>query len=110
MKLVHEPVVQRGKIFEAVRAVLFESLEEKYLGARIQLLKEAAELGHAVTAGRNAEYVVDQTFDKLLFHILADKQSVWNLALMRDTRQNETACAAKGADCCGREVTLWLPH
>lgn len=80
VKLVHEPVVQRGKIFEAVRTVLFESLEEKYLGARIQLLEEAAQLGHAVTAGRNAEYVVDQTFDELLLHILADKQSVWNLA------------------------------
>lgn len=71
MKLVHEAVIERGKIFEAFGAGLFETLEEEHLRARIELLKEMAQLSHRITASRDTEHIVHETLDELLREILA---------------------------------------
>ena len=42
MKLVHETVVERGEIFETLRASFFETFEEKNLCARVYLFQETA--------------------------------------------------------------------
>lgn len=54
MELVHEAVIERCKILEAVRAGFLEPLEEKYLRAGIELLQQVTELCHRIAAGRNA--------------------------------------------------------
>ena len=71
MKLVHEAVIERGKIFEALGASFFETFEEEYLCARVYLLQELAQLSHGVTAGWDTEDIVHETFDELLSEILA---------------------------------------
>lgn len=50
MELVHKTIVQRGEIFEGIRACLLESLKKEDLSSRIELLEELAELGHGITA------------------------------------------------------------
>lgn len=42
MELVHETIIEGGKIFEAIRAGFFQALEEKHLSARIKLFKQMA--------------------------------------------------------------------
>lgn len=71
VKLVHEAVIERGKIFQALRAGLFEALEEEDLCARVQLFQQMAQLSHRVAAGRNTEDIVHEALDKLLSEILA---------------------------------------
>jgi len=73
MKLVHEAVIQRGKIFEAFGTGLFETLEEEDLRARIELLKEMAQLSHRVTASRDTQHIMHETLDELLCDVLAGK-------------------------------------
>lgn len=80
MEFVHETVVKRSEVFQAVGAGFFQAFEKKYLRARIQLFKQMAELGHAVAAGRNAENVVNQTFDELLRNIFGAEVSVRQFA------------------------------
>ena len=75
MELVHESIVERRKIFEAVGAGVFEELEKKYLGARVQLFQQFTELGHRIAPGRYTQHIVDQPFDELLCDILAGEQS-----------------------------------
>lgn len=71
VKLVHEAVIERGKILQALRAGLFEPLEEENLCARVQLFQQMAQLRHRVTAGGNTEDIVNKALDKLLREILA---------------------------------------
>ena len=42
MKFVHEAVIERGEIFETLRASLFETFEEEDLCARVYLFQETA--------------------------------------------------------------------
>ena len=42
MKLVHESVVERGEIFEALRASFFEAFEKEDLHTRVDLFEELA--------------------------------------------------------------------
>ena len=76
MKLVHESVIEGGKIFEALGASFFETFEEEDLCARVDLFKEMAQLSHGVTAGRDAEDIVYEAFDELLGEILAGEIAV----------------------------------
>ena len=71
MKLVHEAVIERGEIFETLRASFFETFEEKNLCARVYLFQELAQLSHGVTAGWDTEDIVHEAFDELLSEILA---------------------------------------
>jgi hypothetical protein len=80
MKLVHETIVEWGKVFEALRAGFFETFEEKHLGARVELLQEMTQLGHSIAACRHAEHIMHETLHKLLCHVLADKVIVRQLS------------------------------
>ena len=71
MKLVHEPIIEGGEIFEAVGAGFFETFEEENLCARVYLFQEMAQLSHGVTAGWNTEDIVYEAFDELLSEIFA---------------------------------------
>ena len=70
MKLVHEAVIERGKIFEALGAGFFETFEEEDLCARVYLLQEMAQLSHGVAAGWDTEDIVHEALDELLSEIL----------------------------------------
>ncbi len=76
MKLVHETVIERCKIFETLRACFLEPFKEKHLCARVQLLKEMAQLSHGVTASRDTEDVMHEALDELLSEILASEVAV----------------------------------
>ena len=76
MKLVHESVVERGEIFEALRAGFFETFEKEDLYARIDLFQELAQLSHGIASGWDAEDIVHKTLDELLGEILAGEVSV----------------------------------
>ncbi|HEV8328109.1 MAG TPA: hypothetical protein VGQ08_11535 [Nitrospiraceae bacterium] len=76
MKLVHEAVIERGKIFEALGASFFETFEEEDLCARIYLFQELTQLSHSVTAGWDAEDIVYEALDELLSEILAGEVAV----------------------------------
>lgn len=80
MKLVHETVIERSKIFQAFGAGFFQALEEEYLRAGLQLLKETAQLSHGITAGRDAENVMHEALDELLSQVLAGEVALWELA------------------------------
>ena len=71
MKLVHEAVIERGKIFEALGAGFFETFEEEDLCARVYLFQEMAQLSHGVTAGWDTKDIVHEALDELLGEILA---------------------------------------
>ena len=73
MKLVHEAVIERGEIFEALGTGFFETLEEEDLRARVYLLQEMAQLSHGVTAGRDTKNIVYKALDELLSEILTGK-------------------------------------
>lgn len=70
MEFVHKAIVERRKIFQAVRAGFFQALEEKHLGARVKLFKQMTQLRHRVTTGRDAEDIVNESFNELLAKIL----------------------------------------
>ncbi len=80
MKLVHETIIKRGKVFEALRAGFFETFEEKYLGARVELLQEMAQLGHGIAACRHTEHIMHEALHELLCHVLAGKIIVRQLS------------------------------
>jgi len=71
MKLVHEAVIERGEIFEALGAGFFETFEEEDLCARVYLFQEMAQLSHGVTAGWDTKDIVHEALDELLNEILA---------------------------------------
>lgn len=73
MELVHEAIIERGEIFETLRASFFETFEKKNLCARVYLFQESAQLSHGVTASWDTEDIVHETFDKLLSEILASE-------------------------------------
>jgi len=75
MKLVHETVIERGKIFETVRAGFLEPFKEKNLCSWVYLFQELTQLSHGIAAGWNTEDVVHKPFDELLSDILAGKIS-----------------------------------
>jgi hypothetical protein len=77
MKLVHEAVIERGEIFEALGAGFFETFEEEDLCARVYLFQEMTQLSHGVTAGWDAEDIVHEALDELLSEILAGEVSLW---------------------------------
>ena len=66
MKLVHESVVELGKIFETLGASFFETFEEKNLCTRVDLFKELPQISHGIAAGWNTEHIVHKAFNKLL--------------------------------------------
>ena len=76
MKFVHEAVIERGEIFEALGAGFFETFEEKDLCARVNLFQEMTQLSHGVTAGWDAEDIVYEALDELLSEILACEVSL----------------------------------
>jgi hypothetical protein len=69
MELVHETIVERREIFQAVRARFLQTFEEEDLSAWIELLQELAQLSHRITAGGNAENIMHQALDELLSDI-----------------------------------------
>jgi hypothetical protein len=73
MKLVHESVIERGKIFEALRASFFEAFKEEDLYARVDLFQELPQLSHGVTASWDTEDIVYKALDELLSEILTGK-------------------------------------
>ena len=76
MKLVHEAVIKRGKIFEAFGACFFETFEEEDLCARVDLFQKLAQLSHSIAAGWDTKDIVHETFDKLLSQILAGEVAI----------------------------------
>jgi hypothetical protein len=80
MKLVHEAVIERGKIFEALGTSFFETFEEEDLYARVYLFQEMAQLSHGVTAGWDTENIVYEALDKLLSEILAGEIALWEFS------------------------------
>src|SRR5215510_12641475 len=70
VELIHETIIERCKVLQAIRTRLFETLEEKHLHARVELLQDMAKLSHGVTACRHAQDVMDETLNELLRHIL----------------------------------------
>ncbi len=73
MKLVHETVIERGEIFEALGAGFFETFEKEDLCARVYLFQEMAQLSHGVTAGWDTKDIVHEALDELLSEILASE-------------------------------------
>ncbi len=76
MKLVHEAVIERGEIFEAIGACFFETFEEEDLCARVDLFQELAQLSHGIAAVWDTEDIVHEAFDKLLRQVLAAEVAV----------------------------------
>lgn len=80
MKFVHESVIERGEIFQAIWAGFLEFFKKEDLGTRVELLQQLAQFTHCIAAGRDAENVVNQTFHELLSDIFAGKVAVRKLA------------------------------
>ncbi len=80
MKLVHESVIERGEIFEALRAGFFEAFEKEDLDTRVDLFQELAQLRHGIAAGRDAEDIMHEALDELLSHIFASKITIWKFS------------------------------
>ena len=76
MKLVHESVIERGEIFEALRASFFEAFEKEDLHTRVDLFEELAQLSHGIAACRDTEDIMHESFDELLSYILAGKIAI----------------------------------
>lgn len=76
MKLVHEAVIERGKIFEAFWACFFEPFEEEDLCARVDLFEKLAQLSHGIAAGWDTEDIVHEPLYKLLRQILAGEVAI----------------------------------
>ena len=71
MKFVHKPVVEGSEIFQAIRARFLQTLEEKNLGSRVELLEKLAELRHRVATGWNTENIMNESFNELLGDVFA---------------------------------------
>ena len=80
MKFVHKPVIERGKVFETIRAGLFEALEKKHLRAGVELFQEMTEVSHRIAACRDAENIVNETFHELLRNIFTCKIAIRKFA------------------------------
>lgn len=80
MKLVHESVIERGEIFEALGTCFFETFEEKDLCARVDLFQELTQLSHGITAGWDTEDIVHEALDKLLSQVLAGEVAIWKFS------------------------------
>jgi hypothetical protein len=80
MKLVHEAVIERGEIFEAIGTGFFETFEEEDLCARVYLFQEMAQLSHGVTAGWDTKNIVYKALDELLSEILAGEIALWEFS------------------------------
>lgn len=76
VKLVHETVIEGGKILQALGARFFKALEEKYLRARVQLFQKMAQLSHRVIASWNTQDIMHEALDKLLSEILAGEVAI----------------------------------
>ena len=76
MKLVHEAIIERGEIFEAIRACFFEAFEEEDLCARVDLFQELTQLSHGIATGWDTEDIMHESFDKLLSQILTAEVAV----------------------------------
>ena len=76
MKLVHEAVIERGEIFEALGAGFFETFEEEDLCARVDLFEKLAQLSHGIAAGWDTEDIVHEPLDKLLSQILTGEVAI----------------------------------
>ncbi len=77
MELVHETIVERRKILQAIRAGFLEPFEEKNLCAWIELLQKLAQLSHGITARWNAENIMDKALDELLSDIFTIQIAIW---------------------------------
>src|ERR1700704_791806 len=77
MKLVHEAVIERGEIFEALGAGFFETFEEEDLCTRVYLFQELAQLSHGITAGWDTKNIVHEALDELLSEILTAEEALW---------------------------------
>ena len=77
MELVHEAIVERSEIFQAVRARFLQAFEEEDLCTWIELFQKLAQLSHGITAGWYAEEVMDQTLDELLSDIFTIQIAIW---------------------------------
>ena len=73
MKLVHEAIIERSEILEALGARFFKTFKEKYLCSGVYLFQELSQLSHGITAGWNTEDIVHEALDELLSDILAGK-------------------------------------
>lgn len=78
-KFVHEAIIEGGKILQAFRAGFLQFLKKEDLAARVQLLKELAELSHGIATRGETKNIMDQSLDELLFDILAIKVAVREL-------------------------------
>ena len=76
MKFVHESVIERGKIFEALGTGLFEAFEKENLRPRVDLFQELAQLSHGIAAGRDTEDIVHEALDKLLSQVFAGQIAI----------------------------------
>jgi hypothetical protein len=80
MELTHEPVVEGSEIFQTTRACVLQAPEKQDLCPRIELLQELAQLSHGITAGGNAEEIMDQSLDELLSDIFGIEVAIWEFA------------------------------
>ena len=80
MKLVHEAVIERGEIFEALGAGFFETFEEEDLCTRVYLFQELAQLSHGITAGWDTKNIVHEALDELLSEILTAEVALWEFS------------------------------
>ena len=76
MKFVHESVIERGEIFEAIGTRFFETFEKEDLCARVDLFQKLAQLSHGIATGWDTENIVHEAFDKLLSQILAGEVAI----------------------------------
>jgi len=79
MEFVHEPVIERGKIFQAIWACFLQTLEKEDLCPGIELLKELAELSHGVAPCRDAQNIMHEALDKLLSDVFTIEIAIWEL-------------------------------
>ena len=71
MKLIHESVIQRREIFQALRAGFFQAFEKEHLCTGVELFEQMAELSHSIAAGWHAEDIMNKTLNKLLGYVFA---------------------------------------
>ena len=123
MKLVHEAVIERGKIFEAFGAGFFETFEEEDLCAGVYLFQELTQLSHGVTAGWDTKDIVHKALDELLSEILTGEvalrefprsqklveryglRSKWDCWLLARGHADGTPARDTGTSVCGNNFT-----
>lgn len=92
MKLVHEAVIEWGKIFEALGAGFFEPFEEEDLCARVDLFQKLAQLSHGIATGWDTENIVHEAFDKLLSQIFASEVAIWEFSCNQELIEGYGLC------------------